>query len=186
MGAVPEIEVVTLERPIQDQSCHPGEPNLLRGIDLSLVVVDNTSKDDEEDSVSEELRRLDEDFQKNFVRAQKVFDSRMDNLQRSKQEKEELHKKTLQKHEKERMEFEKRLQQEEIEQSLRLEKMQREWEIQRQVIEQAKRKPTATTTTTDENSAHQRSGQGSLGHVVSRSPSQEFIEQNLFQLRDDC
>jgi hypothetical protein len=68
------------------------------------------------------------------MRAQKVFDSRMDNLQRSKLEKEEQHKKTLEKHEKERIEFEKRVQQEAKEQSQRLEKMQREWESQRQLL----------------------------------------------------
>lgn len=169
----------------QDQPSHVTESSAIRALGSSIGAVTNVSEDDEEDSVSEELRRLDEDFQKNVIRAQKVFDSRMDNLQRSKLEKEELHKKTLQKHEKERIEFEKRLQQEEIEQSQRLEKMQREWEMQRQILEQAKRKH--TTTTPGESLAHQGlvQGTGTGTHPISRSPSQESMVQNISQQRDD-
>jgi WNK lysine deficient protein kinase len=95
---------------------------------------DDDDEGDDDEVVKEELRRLEENYQKNLMRAQKVFDNRMDNLQRSKLEKEALHKKTLQKHEKERIEFEKRVQQEELEQSQRIEKIQREWEEQRQLL----------------------------------------------------
>ena len=179
VGVAPDLTASALTP--QDQPSHVAESSVIRAMESSSRPVKNASEDDEEDSVSEELRRLDEDFQKNFTRAQKVFDSRMDNLQRSKLEKEELHKKTLQKHEKERIEFEKRLQQEEIEQIQRLEKMQREWEMQRQILEQAKRKH--TTTTPGDGLLHQGSGTGT--HPMSRSPSQESMLQNIGPQRDD-
>jgi DNA repair exonuclease SbcCD ATPase subunit len=88
----------------------------------------------------EELRKLDEDFQKNLQRAKKVFDNRMDNLQRSQIEREAQHKKTLEKHQKERAEFEKRLQQEAKEQNRRIEQLQREWDRKREVLAKTKRK----------------------------------------------
>jgi len=128
----------------------------------------------EDDSVTEELKRLDEDFQKNILRAQKVFDSRMDNLQRSKLEKEMQHKKTLQKHERERLEFEKRVEQEAKEQSLRLEKMQREWEAQRELLAKnpKKRQPIL------EPSLQQGAGaQPSALRSQSSSPSLENLAQ---------
>jgi WNK lysine deficient protein kinase len=155
---------------------HDDEKSGTKIIDLTSVFAKNKELHDDDDSLTEELRRLDEDFQKNIVRAQKVFDSRMDNLQRSKQEKEALHKKTLQKHEKEKIEFEKRLQQEEIEQNQRLEKIQREWETQRQLLEMSKRGKialTADSTTIGVISKSQING----SHMISKSPSQESLIQ---------
>ena len=103
-----------------------------------------TSGTDEEDELEEEfaaeIRRLDDDFQKNMLRAQKVFDNRMDNLQRSKQEKEFQHQKTLEKHQKERTEIEKRARQEEILQNQRIEEIQREWDRKRDELAKAKAK----------------------------------------------
>jgi WNK lysine deficient protein kinase len=124
------------EVPLQDSSQQAVENPGARAGDVvqELSGPEADEDDEDEDSVNEELRQLDEDYQKTMMRAQKVFDSRMDNLQRSKLEKEEQHKKTLEKHEKERIEFEKRVQQEAKEQSQRLEKMQREWESQRQLL----------------------------------------------------
>ena len=94
----------------------------------------------EEDGFSsEELRKLDEDFQKNLMRAKKVFDNRMDNLQRSQIEREAQHQKTLERHQKEKAEFEKRLQQEAREQSKRIEQLQREWDRKRMTLAQQRR-----------------------------------------------
>lgn len=96
---------------------------------------DHSSSDDEsEDSNSEELRRLEEDYQKNLLRAKKAFYTRMDNLQRSKEEREAQHLKTLEKHEKEKIEFEKRLKQAEAEQSRRLEQLEKDWARQRETV----------------------------------------------------
>ena len=145
---------------------HVVENQTGRAVDAALDETDDEGKE----SVKEELRLLDEEFQKNVVRARKVFDSRMDNLQRSKQEKEEQHKKTLQKHEKEKIEFEKRLQQEKKEQSERLEKMQREWEIQRQILER------------DDDHLQQNANQGSgIRSLSSSPPSQECISSESQQ-----
>ena len=90
--------------------------------------------------VADELRKLDEDFQKNLERAKKVFVNRMDNLQRSQIEREAQHLKTLEKHEKERIEFEKRLSQESEQQQRRIEQLQREWDKKRETIAIQKKK----------------------------------------------
>ena len=83
-----------------------------------------------------ELRKLDEDFQKNMMRAQRVFDTRMDNLARSQVQREVQHLKTLEKHEKERADFEKRRQQEETEQNRRIEQLQKDWASRREAMRQ--------------------------------------------------
>jgi DNA polymerase III delta prime subunit len=95
---------------------------------------DDDDENDDETAFKEEMQRLDEDFKKNMLRAQKVFDSRMDNLQRSKEEREAQHLKTVEKHEKERAEFEKRLLQAEKEQNRRIEQLQREWDKKREKL----------------------------------------------------
>lgn len=100
----------------------------------------SASEMDSDDEETEELRRLDEDFQKNLQRARKVFYNRMDNLQRSQVEREAQHQKTLEKHEKERAEFEKRLAQEEEQQNRRIEQLQREWDQKRLYLANQKRK----------------------------------------------
>ena len=102
------------------------------------VSASELGSDDEE---AEEIRRLDEDFQKNLQRAKKVFYNRMDNLQRSQVEREAQHQKTLEKHEKERIEFEKRLAQEAEQQNRRIEQLQREWDQKRLDLAQQMRKP---------------------------------------------
>lgn len=171
---VPRKVGVSLNSEVSDLTPHDpsavvGENQAARMVGEGLEVSTNNDDDDlgeDEDIMSEELKRLDEDFQKNMLRAQKVFDSRMDNLQRSKLEKEMQHKKTLQKHEKERIEFEKRVQQEAKEQSRRLEKMQRDWETQRELLGKTKKKVTQTVE------------MGSGLRSLSTSPSQEQLAQH--------
>jgi hypothetical protein len=90
----------------------------------------------DDELLDSELRNLDEDFKKNMMRAKKVFDSRMDNMQRFHYQREEQHQKTLQKHQKERSEFEKRLQKEEMEQNRRIEQLQKEWDRRREAMRQ--------------------------------------------------
>jgi WNK lysine deficient protein kinase len=134
-----------LDEPISDQ-------------EMQISVTDE--EDDEESELAEEMRRLDEDFQKNILRAQKVFDNRMDNLQRSKLEKEFQHQKTLEKHEKERIEFEKRAKLEEIEQTRRIEEMQREWDRQREELAKAKKQGSGLKKSSDPPKAPAQPGQG--------------------------
>ena len=85
----------------------------------------NVDETDDAES-DDELRQLEEAFQKNIHRAKKAFDTRMDNLQRSKVEKEAQHLKTLEKHEREKADFEKRVKMAEEEQNRRLEKLEKE------------------------------------------------------------
>jgi WNK lysine deficient protein kinase len=101
-----------------------------------LGVLSTESDDDflDDELRAAELRKVDEDFKKNVMRAKKVFDARMDNLQRTQVQREALHLKTLEKHEKERVDFEKRMQQEEIEQNRRIEHLQKEWDKRREAM----------------------------------------------------
>uniref|UniRef100_A0A7S4J5M1 non-specific serine/threonine protein kinase n=1 Tax=Odontella aurita TaxID=265563 RepID=A0A7S4J5M1_9STRA len=99
-----------------------------KGNGTSVVVCGNGDDDDDGDDVVEveELRRLEEDYKKNITRAKKAFDTRMDNLIRSKEDKEVQHMKVLEKHEKEKVEFEKRLKLAEEEQNRRLQTLEKE------------------------------------------------------------
>ena len=90
--------------------------------------------------LEDEMRKLEEDYQKNLQRMKKVFDNRMDNLQRSQIEREAQHQKFLERHQKERADYEKRLAQEAEQQNKRLEQLQREWEKKRESLSQYKRK----------------------------------------------
>ena len=65
---------------------HSKEKQVNGVLDVPNFNSDADLLDDE--LLSSELRKLDEDFQKNMMRAKKVFDSRMGNLQRTKHERE--------------------------------------------------------------------------------------------------
>jgi WNK lysine deficient protein kinase len=119
--------------------------------------------DDEDDvDVADELRKLDEDFQKNLERAKKVFVNRMDNLQRSQIEREAQHLKTLEKHEKEKAEFEKRLAQETEQQQRRIEQLQREWDKKRETIAIQKKKQKDAPMSLNNSDPH---SEMTLGHL---------------------
>lgn len=96
--------------------------------------------DSDNEDITDELRKLDEDLQKNLERANKVFVNRMENLQRSQIEREAQHLKTLEKHEKESAEFEKRLAQEAEQQQRRIEQLQRDWDKRRETVALHKRR----------------------------------------------
>ena len=115
-------------------------PYSAAGVDGQSIQSEGDSDDEDDVDVADELRKLDEDFQKNLERAKKVFVNRMDNLQRSQIEREAQHLKTLEKHEKERIEFEKRLSQESEQQQRRIEQLQREWDKKRETIAIQKKK----------------------------------------------
>ena len=134
-------------------------------------LVGDDLESDEEDDLSDEIRQLDEDFQKNLQRAKKVFDNRMDNLQRSQIEREAQHQKTLEKHEKERAEFEKRLAQEAEQQSKRIEQLQREWDRRRGNLSQYKKKGVAKLNNNPNGLNHSTDSTSSLEAVPSGSSS---------------
>lgn len=110
------------------------------GPDLSPLIdeEDNLLSDDDDDiSNSSELKKLAIEHEKKKKRAEKAFHTRMENLQRSKEEKEALHQMTLEKHEKEREALEKRLKQAEEEQQQRLKKLEDEFVQQRAKAKQS-------------------------------------------------
>jgi hypothetical protein len=136
---------------------------------------EDVSDDDDQTALKEEMRRLDEDFKKNMLRAQKVFDSRMDNLQRSKEEREAQHLKTLEKHKKERAEFEKRLLQAEIEQNRRIEQLQREWDKKREKLAQHRRTSVAEEATEEKTEAEMSQAKTESNSLTSSSSREKPV-----------
>lgn len=95
---------------------------------------------------SEEIRRLELEFEKKMQRAKKSYGTRMDNLHRSKEEAEAQHQMTLEKHEKERIEFEKRVRLAEEEQARRLNQIQKEFmEKKKEARQQSRAIPPPST-----------------------------------------
>lgn len=82
---------------------------------------------DDSTADTEEIRKLEQEFEKKMQRAQKSYGTRMDNLHRSKDEAEAQHLITLERHERERIEFEKRVRLAEDEQTRRLNQIQKEF-----------------------------------------------------------
>lgn len=106
-------------------------------LDITMELLEGDSEDEDGIGNSEEMKQLKEELEKKKLRAQKAFHTRMENLQRSREEKEAQHLKSLEKHEKERAELEKRLQMAEAEQQKRLQLL--ELEFVQQVAEQSKK-----------------------------------------------
>ena len=126
----------TPQRSAYSSTSFGGNQDLPIGSVLEVPSIHYSNGFEDDAIMLAELRKLDEDFQKNMMRAKKVFDNRMDNLQRTQHQREALHLRTLEKHQKERAEFEKRMQQEEIEQNRRIEQLQREWDRRREAVQQ--------------------------------------------------
>ena len=127
-----------------------ASPNLTQGasapqllapptmLDTTIDLQEGDSEDDEDElGNSAELKQLKNELEKKKSRAQKAFHTRMGNLQRSKEEKEAQHLKSLEKHEKESAALEKRLKMAEEEQHRRLQKL--EQEFVQQVAKQSKK-----------------------------------------------
>lgn len=106
-------------------------------LDITMELQEGDSGDEDGIVNSEEMKQLKEELEKKKSRAQKAFHTRMENLQRSREEKEAQHLKSLEKHEKERAELEKRLQMAEAEQHKRLQLL--DLEFVQQVAEQSKK-----------------------------------------------
>jgi hypothetical protein len=131
-------EALSLEQPAALRSVKSAEAV------SNLSALRITTSDDDSSYVSteenlEELRRIEEEYQKSLQRAKKVYDSRMENLQRSLNEREAQHLQNLMKHEKERAEFEKKVKLAEAEQAKRLQEL--EAKCRQQKAELLKSKP---------------------------------------------
>jgi len=141
----------------QDSSklVHPSQYDALQGGVSSLASLPtNYSTESANGNLveidTEEIRLLELEFEKKLQRAKKSYDTRMDNLHRSKEEAEAQHQMTLEKHEKERIEFEKRMRLAEEEQAKRLSQIQKEFmerkrEVQQQLAMQPLASPTASS-----------------------------------------
>lgn len=129
----------------------------------------SVSSDDTDETNVEEIRKLEETYRKNMTRAMKAFDTRMDNLQRSKEQKEAQHLQTLQKYEKERAEFEKKVRMAEAERTKRLADIEQDFARQRELLQKdsgsrrLKRKDAAVV-----KSATRIVNQGSAPHLVAK------------------
>jgi len=113
--------------------------NAIAGIttfDTTIEIEDEVEYEDEMGN-SAELKQLEEEHEKKMKRAQKAFNTRMVSLQKSREEKEAQHLKTLEKHEKERIALEKRLKMAEEEQNQRLQKLEEEFIQQREIAKQS-------------------------------------------------
>lgn len=77
---------------------------------------------------AEEIKKLEQEFEKKLLRAKNAYGKRMESLKRSKDEAEAQHKMALEKHEKERIEFEKKGRLAEEVQNRLLNQMQKEYD----------------------------------------------------------
>ena len=94
--------------------------------------------DDDNTNNCTEIKKLKLDYESRVIRANKVYQKRMENLRRSKEEKDALHLKTVEKHEKEQLAFEKKVKQAEKEQQERVQKLKKEFEMEKAKALQSK------------------------------------------------
>jgi hypothetical protein len=97
--------------------------NLKESVDVDI--------DDDSTSNLSEIKKLKLDYESKVTRANKAYQTRMENLRRSKEENEAQHRKTLEKHEKERLAFDKRAKQAEKDQQERVQKLAQEFKKQK-------------------------------------------------------
>ena len=142
-----------------------------------MVVVPESSEledagtDDDNEVDAEEMRKLEEEFEKRLQRAKKSYGTRMDNLHRSKVEAEAQHQMTLEKHEKERIEFEKRVRLAEEEQNRRLSQIEKEFmekkhQVRQQRVSQCEKPPLPPLP----NGGHKRSSSHFDGSMQRSTP----------------
>jgi len=74
-----------------------------------------------------EITRLRTDYEKGLQRSQKAFSIRLENLKKSRLEKEESHKKQLEKHLRDMADFERKVRTAEREQIMRLKELEEQW-----------------------------------------------------------
>lgn len=139
----------------------------------------------DEDSVAsastrEELKRMEEEFQKTLQRAKKVYEARMENLHRSLNDFEAQHIQNLKKHEKERADFEKKAKLSEAEHSKRLKELEQQWNLKR--AELTRKKQEAVKNGMKKMKSQQ---QGNPFPVVEEEQALlHFIQENMSQSGD--
>jgi hypothetical protein len=74
-----------------------------------------------------EITRLRSDYEKGLQRSQKAFSIRLENMRKSRQEKEESHRKLLEKHLRDMADFERKVRTAEKEQIMRLQELEEQW-----------------------------------------------------------
>ncbi|EWM22963.1 serine threonine protein kinase [Nannochloropsis gaditana] len=74
-----------------------------------------------------EITRLRSDYEKGLQRSQKAFSIRLENMRKSRQEKEESHRKLLEKHMRDMADFERKVRTAEKEQIMRLQELEEQW-----------------------------------------------------------
>ncbi|GMH78804.1 hypothetical protein TrLO_g8587 [Triparma laevis f. longispina] len=84
-----------------------------------LKTDDDDDLSDDEELEDEEMKLLNAEYAKNFGRANKAFHTRMDNLHKSRTEREQQHQKIVEKHERDMADYEKRISNAEAEQKKR-------------------------------------------------------------------
>ncbi|GMH78882.1 hypothetical protein TrST_g8170 [Triparma strigata] len=99
--------------------------------DLSKVDDDLSDDDEIED---EEMKLLKAEYTKNLGRANKAYHTRMDNLHKSRTEREQQHQKIVEKHERDMADYEKRIFNAEAEQKKRLKELETEWDTKKKEL----------------------------------------------------
>lgn len=128
---------------------------------------------------AEEIRRLEQEFEKKMQRAKKSYGTRMDNLHRSKEEAEAQHQMTLEKHEKERIEFEKRVRLAEEEQTRRLNQLEKEFiEKKKEFMKAGGAPPSNTTNGEQQTTSHKRSNSHATT-AATRTPISSDHKRNV-------
>jgi hypothetical protein len=131
--------------------------------------------DEDEMSNSEEIQQLKIEHEKKLLRAQKVFHTRMESLQRSLEEKEAQHLKTLEKHERERAALEKRLKMAEEEQQKRLKQLKEEFVLQREMAKQSKKSSTIISQSVAPNQLSSLEGEEATSALEARLSNFDLI-----------
>lgn len=105
---------------------HPHSYLLMSSDDDDSAGERDYVKEDEEEGDGE-ITRLRADYEKGLQRSQKAFSIRVENLKKSRLEKEESHKKQLEKHLRDMADFERKVRTAEREQIMRLKELEEEW-----------------------------------------------------------
>ncbi|GMH75426.1 hypothetical protein TrRE_jg1150, partial [Triparma retinervis] len=91
----------------------------------------NLDDDYASDSSDEELSSLEQEYNQKLQRANKAYTTRMDNLHKSKVEREAQHRKVVEKHERDMADYDKRVKNAEMEQAKRVQELESDWEGKR-------------------------------------------------------
>lgn len=109
----------------------PAHPHLHSHLLMSSDDDDSAGEREDEKEDGEEgdgeMTRLRTDYEKGLQRSQKAFSIRLENLKKSRLEKEESHKKQLEKHLRDMADFERKVRTAEREQIMRLKELEEQW-----------------------------------------------------------